>query len=457
MRSGKGADVRIGGLGLTARFVVSMAGVLTLVMAVVAMVLFVGVTNVVETVGRDTISRAVRLTFERPSFAQVGEAVTTHASGVKVFNIYYGDPPQPGLLYVYRKLDAAGNREESRFIVPDTGDFGDDFLRAIVVALVLVVLVGAGMSFLAGRQVSVPIRRLVADVRQIAKGDLTHRTRSVGGGEIQVLARAIDRMTHDLHESQKAELQLSSLEREVGLATILREALQPLATPRVKGHDLGAVHLGAGSIAGDFYDFLELGDGRVGLVVCDVSAKGVLAALVGATARSFLRSELNRGDDVGAALRRVNHWLHQSVRRGMFVTALYVLISPGEGRATVACAGHKLPLLRCTAADGKLRVAHPEGIALGLDKGPVFDQRLRVQTIPLEVGDRLFLCNSAPVGLVNAEGQEFGEKTLYARVLKHASLDSQAFLLSLRRDLEQFVGEEDMPVDITLVTIARTG
>lgn len=456
MRGVREAELRVRGLGLTARFVASTTSALTLVMAAAAVVLYLGVTNIVESVGRDTVARAVILNADQPEWQQEGKTGASHPSGVEIFPVRYGTPPRPGELYLHRDLDESGRKRETRFLVPDTSGVAGDLLGMIVGILLMVVLVGAGVALWAGRQVSRPIHRIIEDVRQIAKGDLAHKTRAVGGGEIELLARSIDRMTHDLDEAQDAQLELSIREREMDLAAGVREALLPLATPWVPGYDLGAAHLGAGHIAGDFHDFVEVGDGRVGLLVCDVSGKGVPAALVGATARSYLRSELARGGDVGEALRKVNRWLQQDVRRGMFVTALYALISPAERQAAVACAGHKIPLLRYTAADGKLRVVHPEGIALGFDKGPVFDRRLEVQTIPIELGDRLFLCNSAPLSLVDGEGRELGEKAFYRRVLAHASLDTPTFLRSLRRDLEQFLGQERVPADISLVTIART-
>jgi sigma-B regulation protein RsbU (phosphoserine phosphatase) len=189
--------------------------------------------------------------------------------------------------------------------------------------------------------------------------------------------------------------------------------------------------------------------------VCDVSGRGVPAALIGSTARAYLRSELERSGDVAEAFRRVNHWLARDVRRGMFVSALYALIDPAEGRATVACAGHKIPLLRLCAADGQLRVVQPEGIALGFDKGPVFARRLQVVEVPIDPGDRLVLTNSAPVRIQGAEGQELGEKAFYARVKRHGAPDTTQFLRALRRDLEQVAGEAGFQEDVSIVTVSR--
>jgi serine phosphatase RsbU (regulator of sigma subunit) len=196
-------------------------------------------------------------------------------------------------------------------------------------------------------------------------------------------------------------------------------------------------------------------DGLWGVLVGEVSGRGVPAALVGATARAYLRAELERVGEVADAFHRANRWIAEDVRRGMFATALYALLDPAQGRVTVACAGHKIPLLRVCSADGQLRVVQPEGIALGFDKGPVFERRLQVVEVPIEPGDRLVMTNSAPVRIRNAAGEELGEKAFYVRVRKHSVADTTQFLRALRRDLEAYAGEDGFQEDISIVTLTR--
>src|SRR6185503_19347630 len=112
-------------------------------------------------------------------------------------------------------------------------------------------------------------------------------------------------------------------------------------------------------------------------------------------------------------------------------------------------------LLRVCAADGQLRVVQPEGIALGFDKGPVFERRLQVVEVPIDPGDRLVMTNSAPVRIQNEQREELGEKAFYARVRKHCTGDTTQFLRALRRDLEQFSGEGGFQEDISILTLLR--
>jgi sigma-B regulation protein RsbU (phosphoserine phosphatase) len=264
-------------------------------------------------------------------------------------------------------------------------------------------------------------------------------------------------MTRDLAGARDAELELSVRKREVELASGVREALLPLVTPELPGYDVGGAQLVSDEMGGDLFDYVELSGGRLGLLVCDVSGRGLPAALIGATARSYLRSELRQGEDVKAALCRVNRELVQDVRRGMFVTALYAVVDPRSHEVDVYCAGHKLPLLRYVAAERKLRLVHPEGIALGFDQGPVFERSIEVQRFRLEPGDRLLLANTAPVRLAGGAGTELGEKGFYQLVLRNSAQPTPQFLKSLRKGLEEACGGERFPADISLVTILREG
>jgi len=454
--SGRDGDLRIKVLGLKARFALTMTASLAVVMTVTAVLLYAASSRIVTNAVEDSLSRAVRFTHESGPI----EAETqgwAGPNGVQVFPFHAGTggASEEGLLYRHETGIPPGAIDRFDLLVPENKKGGGAMLRVIAGIFGAVLLVGALVSVWVASSVSRPVETLIDDVRQIAKGDLRHRTRARGPGEIQLLARALDRMTDELAEGQESKLELSVRERELELATGVRDALMPAGMPLIEGYDLGAAFLASPRFGGDFHDFIQRTDGLWGVLVCDVSGRGVPAALVGATARAYLRSELERPGEVADAFKRVNRWLAQDVRRGMFITALYALLDPREGRATVACAGHKIPLLRVCAADGQLRVVQPEGIAFGFDKGPVFDRRLQVVEVPIDPGDRLVLTNSAPVRIQNDAGEELGEKAFYARVKRQSCPDATQFLRALRRDLEQYAGSAGFQEDLSLVTLSR--
>lgn len=408
----------------------------------------------------DLIGQISRLEVQRGELGSFWKQEGSDAAkleGGKVLRapISFGKDGLNGMIYRVDKLD----KRPYHLLVPAAAAPPDKALLGLIIGSVItVILVGAAVSVFVAGQVSGPLEEIVDDIRHISTGDLNHRTRSQGAGEIKLLARSIDRMTRNLAEAQENELALSIQSRELEVAAEVREALLPQTTPELEGYTFGAAHLGSNALWGDFHDFLEVGEGdarRVGLLVCNVSGKGLPGALVGATARAYLRSALASTSDVKAALQSVNRDLARDVKRGMYVSALYVVIDPVEAIVTVACAGHKMPLLRFTGEDGKMRTIQPEGIALAFDKGPIFDSRLDLTQHPIEPGDRLVLVNSGAAEIQNAEGKELGDKQLYRQIMKYGALPSEAFLDKLRAVFEVYSKGADLPRDISIVTVTR--
>ena len=500
------SEPRSGGLSLRARFALLMSAALTAVLTGAGFMLFRTSSNVAVNVQESTLSRAVQLSatahhrenqieqvsvqlpllrslarslaagelskvsdeleqkiteLERlrqelqPYWTQVGSAVTELEDGkVRRAQVAYGEEGLPATLYRVARVDEA----PFHLLVPSAEAQPPDsaLLGLVIGTVVLTIVVGALVSVWVAGQVSGPLEEIVGDIRQISTGDLNHHTRARGGGELATLARAIDRMTKNLAEARETELALSIRNRELEVAAEVREALLPQTTPELPGYEVGAAHISSQALWGDFHDFVEVdGSGRVGLLVCDVSGKGLPGALVGATARSYLRSALCAGQDLKSAMQAVNRELARDVKRGMYVSALYALVDAAAGVAHVVCAGHKIPLVRFTAADGKVRLIQPEGIALAFDKGPIFARRLEVAHVPIEPGDRLALFTSGAVVVANRDGKELGEKPLFAQVLKLGALPAEDFLARMRAALEGFAAGTDLPRAISIVTVAR--
>ena len=341
-------------------------------------------------------------------------------------------------------------------VSPPTEQARQALLLVIIGITVVVIVVGALVSVIVASQATRPIKLIAEDVWQISTGDLSHRTRARGVREVNLLARSIDRMTTDLATAQETKLALSVREREVALAAEVRESLLANATPVSEGFEFGALCLSAVDMGGDFYDFIKAPGGEIGLLVCDVSGRGLPGTLIGATARAYLRAELNRGGDIREALFHVNRELAGDVRRGMYVSALYVLLDPKTNVARVACAGHKLPLAHLVAATGKVQLVQPEGIALGFDKGPIFESRLELAHLKLEPGDRLAIFNSGPAVLQNPAGEEYGEKHIYSQVQRHGARATPEFLDRLRSVLEAYAAGAPLARDISILTARKT-
>lgn len=466
MAQRRGDDGRVGGMGLAARFSLTMTLALFVVMAVTGYLLYDSARTISSRALEDGLIDASRAMTENernlgdPSSpgpvyrtkSQQGKAIAR--TGVERWDIefrYGSYAGQDGLLY-----QTSG--EHGVVIVPGRGQQRSEknLVAMFGAVTVLVSLVGAAVAYAIASQVTKPIRALVDDVRTISRGNLHHRVRARAGGEVGLLAKAVDRMAANLAEAQEAEIELGMREREIEVAREVRAALLPHETPALPGYEIADLHVGAAEPGGDFHDYIFRGR-ETALLVCEVEGGGVPGALVGATARAYLRNELERGTPLEEALAKVNRDLARDVRRGMAVTALCLVVDAVEHVATLACAGHRLPLIRYSAADGQVRTLQPEGIALGFDAGPVFERRLEILQVPLEPGDRLLLGTTGVVAVQDAAGAEFGEKALYTEMKRAGKLGPEQILRHLEATLESWAGDEPFPRDISLLVVGREG
>lgn len=249
------------------------------------------------------------------------------------------------------------------------------------------------------------------------------------------------------HKAEAAEHE--RIKQEMRVAQLIQQQFLPHELPDLPGWQVAAYYQPAREVGGDFYDFLELPDGKVGLVAGDVSGKGVPAALVMATTHSFLRAEAPRLAEPSAVLARVNELLVDEMPPTMFVTCLYAVLDPATGELRVANAGHNLPYVASPSGCCELRA---RGLPLGLMPEIAYDQI----TATLAPGDQMLLHSDGLTEAHNPAGEMFG----FPRVQTAMSPTrfGQALIDDLLGDLRRFTGtgwnQED---DITLVTLQRRG
>jgi predicted ester cyclase len=238
------------------------------------------------------------------------------------------------------------------------------------------------------------------------------------------------------------------IEQELRIARLIQQTLLPRTLPELPGYDLAAYYQPAKEVGGDFYDFLELEDGRLGLLVGDVTDKGVPAALVMATTRSILRATAQRLFSPGEVLRLANDALVTDIPPNMFITCLYAILDLESGQLVYANAGHDLPYRRHNGDAEELRA---RGMPLGLMPGMQYEEK----EIVLEVGESILFYSDGIVEAHDPGGGMFGFPKLRALVAEHS--EETSLLDFLMKELYSFVGagweQED---DITLLALRRS-
>ena len=239
------------------------------------------------------------------------------------------------------------------------------------------------------------------------------------------------------------------VEQELRVARRIQHASLPEMVPALVGWEISPLYRPAREVGGDFFDFLELEDGRLGLVVGDATGKGVPAALVMSTTCGMLRAVAQGSDhSPGQVLRRVNEALIARMPANMFVTCFYGVLEPSSGSFAYANAGHDLPYVR-RAGDAEELMAR--GMPLGLMPGMGYEEK----EVVLEAGDRALFYSDGLVEAHNPEGEMFGFPRLRGLVAGHT--EEGSLVDFLMEELYSFTGQRwEQEDDITLVTLQRT-
>jgi serine phosphatase RsbU (regulator of sigma subunit)/CHASE1-domain containing sensor protein/anti-sigma regulatory factor (Ser/Thr protein kinase) len=242
-----------------------------------------------------------------------------------------------------------------------------------------------------------------------------------------------------------------SVEQELGTARSIQHALLPKDLPRLEGWKIAYHYQPAREVGGDFYDFLRLEDDRLGLVIGDVSGKGIAAALVMANTQSVLRAVARRGNIApGRVLAEANEVLYSYIPAGTFVTCFYGVLDPESGRLVYANAGHDPPYLQ---RDGDAKELRARGMPLGLMPGMPYEEKEAV----LAAGDDLLFYSDGLVEAHDPGGEMFGFPRLRKLIMAQSAGSGEELVDFLLDELTRFTGtDSEQEDDITLVTLGRS-
>jgi len=233
-------------------------------------------------------------------------------------------------------------------------------------------------------------------------------------------------------------------QRQIEAAAQVQRRMLPASLPRHPALQFGAVYQPTLQVGGDFYDFIELPWGEIGVAIADVVGKGYPAALMMAAVRSSLRAHARGSADVGEVVRRVNEDLCRDTLTGEFATLVYGVFST-DGRIFTYCnAGHTAPIFFHPAGVTELAVG---GTVLGLQPGTTFE----AQAISLSTSDVLVLTTDGINEAIGFSGAAFGRERLLSSIEKHRTLHASAIANHLLWDVRRFVGLADQSDDITVV------
>ncbi|NLX09272.1 MAG: SpoIIE family protein phosphatase [Chloroflexi bacterium] len=248
------------------------------------------------------------------------------------------------------------------------------------------------------------------------------------------------------------ELQQRLLNQELKTAHNIQASFLPDTIPQVAGWDLAALWYPIHSVAGDFYDLSPLDDGRLAIMIADVSGKGIPAALFMALSVTVLRFGIGFDLPPGEVLRRANELIIAEQRSRMFATVFLGYLGLDDGGLHFASGGHN-PAIIYRAASGTCEAISASGVAIGIFRGADFEEA----TFHLEPGDILALYTDGISEALNDDEEEFGEERIQELIARHAARPAQELAQLVLEAVDEFCGQQHRIDDATLLIIRRTG
>ena len=240
------------------------------------------------------------------------------------------------------------------------------------------------------------------------------------------------------------------LRDELTAAQLVQRRLLPAKMPTYPMLDVAATCIPAFEVGGDYYDFFPLDDTHLGILIGDVSGKGMSAAFYITLAKGVIVSQIQQSLSPADILCKVNKLLYETMERGKFISLIYGVLNTATMEFTYSQAGHNPILIRKN--NGTTEALEGKGLALGLNNGQVFNQVTSNYSIRLEPGDALILYTDGVTEAVNLSGEEFDMKGLLTSV-KRPEVDALSLLQGIITDVQKFIGKAKQHDDITIVVI----
>ena len=332
--------------------------------------------------------------------------------------------------------------------------------QTTLVMIAIVLTLGTGCAlFIAGRIVN-PIERMTERMGELSGTDLafemenTYRT----GDEIEVLAESFETLSKRTREYIDQITKITAEKERIGaeleLATKIQAHMLPNifpAFPERPELDIYATMTPAKEVGGDFYDFFLIDDDHLGMVMADVSGKGVPAALFMMMSKILVSNYAMIGGSPAEVLERVNTQVCKNNEEEMFVTVWFGILEMSTGKVTAANAGHEYPILK--KADGEFELLKDKhGFVIGGMSG----LKYKDYEFTLEKGGTLFLYTDGVAEATNANDELFGTDRMIAALNKDPQASSEVLLANMKQAVDEFVGDAPQFDDLTMLGIKLT-
>lgn len=254
----------------------------------------------------------------------------------------------------------------------------------------------------------------------------------------------------------KTVIEKQKLDRDLVIAKDIQRMLLPRKCPDIDRWDIGVLSKNAMEIGGDYYDFIDVGKDKLGVVIADVAGKSIPGALVMSMTRSIIRTKAIGVNSASSVIMSANELICQDVDPDMFISLVYLIIDTSRNNITYARAGHE-PIIHYHAKESTCELIKPEGMVLGINCDSLFNNSLKEADFQMCPGDILILYTDGITEAVNEKQEEFGLSNLLDSIKIASNGSAQDIVKNIQERITRFTGGIPQKDDITLVVMKLKG
>lgn len=358
--------------------------------------------------------------------------------------------------YIMRKIEFAGSNLGT-VIVKYSSEVMEAELkktkRIIFIITAIGLIVGITGIYLLSNYFVRPIGRIVGRVRRFAQGDLESQLPLTGAGEFYEISKALNELIMRIRRDRKNVVEREILQKEMEMAEQIQKALIPGRPPQMPSIQIGTIYKAARMVGGDLFDFIPIDEHTLGVVVADVSGKGVPGSLVMSMVRTAVRLESRGNHSARDILIKVNDFVAHDIKKGMFVTVLLALIDTSTGKINFVSAGHN-PLIHFRYESKEAQLINAPGMPVGIKAdNSLFGKALKEEHINLKTNDILLLYTD---GVTEGRGKQkktYGTDSMIQILKDNSEKGAIEIAQLIEADIMRFMGKTDQHDDITMVVL----
>ncbi|HDS08952.1 MAG TPA: HAMP domain-containing protein [Firmicutes bacterium] len=311
-----------------------------------------------------------------------------------------------------------------------------------------------------------PVKKLFDGVIEIESGKLSRPHTLRGSDEFSQIKRIFNEFAmrfeetkNTLTDAQRELLAHELLKKEMQVAQSIQQTLLPKSCPEFLDYDISAFYKSAQEVGGDYYDFIPISKNKLGIIIADVSGKGVPGSMIMTIIRTAVRLIAPQNKSSKEVMLKLNRIIENDLQHGMFITIFYIILDLKKHELHFSSAGHT-PMFLFRKSEGKIYSLNPKGIPVGLKlkEKDVFRRSIKTETVKLNKDDLVVIYTDGISEAMNEKFQQFSQARFIDLIRKYNNQPLNEYMLLIENEIMDFTGSQPQNDDITLVLIKdKTG